>query len=146
MDVVEAVGALHVEAIEQAEENERGKSLGRRRQVEEGRRPDLGRQRRDHARAVLAKIVAGHDGADLVEVGGDLGGDVAAVEVVAPDSGKVVERVGEACLDERRTGCGRLAVDQERGGKPGHVLQLIEVLRRQARMRPGRPRSPPSPS
>ena len=101
VDVVEAFAALHPQPVEQAEDDQRGQPLGRRRRVEERAVGERQRQWRRQPRFVLAQILAGHRRADLLEVGGDLGGNVAAIEVAIAGAGDLVERIGKARLHHR---------------------------------------------
>ncbi len=134
MDVVEALGLRYAQALEQAEDDERGQPLrGRRRVVERARRQRQ-RERLAQLGAIVLEVAPRDRAADALEVGGDLAADVAAIEVVEPGVGEVVERVGERALAEHRAFGGRLAVDEERRGEAGYVLELRELVSGEARL------------
>src|SRR5262249_1768787 len=86
------------------------------------------RERLGERGAAAFEVGARHRAADVVEIAGDLATDIAAVEIVEPGAGEMVERRGERCLLERRARVGRLAVEQERRREAGHVLEFGELL------------------
>src|SRR5262249_35950084 len=87
------------------------------------------------------EIGARHRAANAVEIASDLAADIAAVEIVEPGVGEMLERRGERCLLERRAYLGRLAVEQKRWREAGHVFELGELLGGEAGLaRGGRPR------
>ena len=89
---------------------------------------ELHRQRLGQGGAAALEVGAGHRAAEALEIGGDLAPDIAAVEIVEPGMGELVERGGERGLLEHLAGVGRLAVDQEGRREAGHVLELGELL------------------
>ena len=87
----------------------------------------------DRGSATLASAVfevdARHRAVDAFEVGGDLAPDVAAIEVIEPGTGEMIERGGKRRLPEGRALRRRLAVDQESSAKPG-IFELARNRRR----------------
>ena len=69
VDVLEALGALDLQPVEQAEDDERGDALRRRRHVEHGRIGDRDGERRHQAGALRREVGAGHRAAGGFEVG-----------------------------------------------------------------------------
>ena len=133
---------LTFEPVEQAEDDERGEPLGRRRRVEQRAVVELERQRLAQPRLVAAEVVARHRTADRFEVGGDLGGDVAAIEVVKAGMGELVERVGETRLLPDGADLRRLALGEEVRGEARHILQRVDIARSSCATATGSPRTP----
>ena len=79
------------------------------------------------SRLVAAEVVARHRAADLLEVGGDLGRHIAAIEVVEAGMGELVERVGKTRLAPDGADLRRLAVGEEVRGEARHVLQRLDI-------------------
>ena len=75
-----------------------------------------------------AEVGAGHRAAGGLEVGGDLGGDVAAVEVGEAGAGDLLQRVGQPLGLEARADLGDLAVDEIVRGEAVGRRQLVEML------------------
>ncbi len=90
------------------------------------------RQRLGERGAAAGEVGTGDRAADAREVAGDLASDVAAVEIVEPGMGEMIQRRGQRRLPERLAGIGRLAVDQECRREAGRVLELGELFRREA--------------
>jgi len=110
MDVIEAFGLLDAKPFEQGENEQRRETLRRRRGVEYGAGFERDRQRLRERGAAALEVGARHRAADAIEVAGDLAADIAAVEIVKPGMGDMVERCRERGLFEHRASIGRLAV------------------------------------
>ena len=95
MDVLEALRLRDAQALEQREDHERGESLRRRRRIVEraGLRRDA--ERLSDGRAIFFQIGARHRAADALEIGGNLAPDIAAIEIVKPGMGELLERRGK---------------------------------------------------
>ena len=132
VDVIEAFALRDAQALEQRENHQRREALGRRRAVERGAGIEPGRQRLGERGAAAGEVGTRDRAADAREVAGDLASDVAAVEIVEPGMGEMIQRRGQRRLPERLAGIGRLAVDQECRREAGRVLELGELFRREA--------------
>ena len=86
---------------------------------------------------MLREVGARHRAAEFLEIGGDGGSDVAAIEIGEAGMDEMLERVGELPLAQPRAGFGRLAVDEEMGREARNRLQFVEVARRHLGLRPG---------
>ena len=82
------------------------------------------------ARPAAFEVPARHRTADAVEIAGDLACDIAAIVIVEPGMGEMIERCGERWLLEGRAGIGRATIDQECLRKAGDVPQFGEFLGR----------------
>ena len=127
MDVVEALGRGLAEPLVDAENQERGEPLGRRRGIIESALADRHRERLARAGAVALQVRPRDGAADALKIGRDLVGDVAAIEIVETGAGELLERIGQAAGRERRALLGRLAVDEEGSGEAGSVDLLAAV-------------------
>ena len=129
--MVEALGLLDAEAVEQREDHQRGETLRRRRGVVERAGIDRDRQRLGERRRVAFEVGARDRRADAVEIAGDLARDVAAIEIGEPGMGELFERRGERRLPQHMAGGRRLAVDQEGLRETGNSFQLARDRRRE---------------
>src|SRR5262249_56383265 len=109
-------------------------SLRRRRSVEHVAGAEREREQLDERGAAAFEIGARHWAADTVEIAGDLATDVAAVEIVEPGMGEMVERRGERCLLERRARIGRLAIEQECRREAGLIFEFGKPVGRDPRL------------
>ena len=131
VQVIEALGLRRAQALEQRENDQRCETLRRRRRVEHGAGLERDRQRLGEARPAAFEIAARDRAADAIEIGGDLARDIAAVVVIEPGLGEMIERRRERRLPQRRAGIGRATIDQECRREAGDVLELGELLRRE---------------
>ena len=113
------------EPLVDAEDEEGGEPLRRRREIVEGDRRQPQRQRLDGARAEGLQVAARDGAADPLQVGGDLAADIAAIEIVEPGSREMGERVGERRTLAHRAGRRRLAVDEKRLGEAGRPMPAL---------------------
>ncbi len=125
------------EPLVDAEDEEGGEPLRRRREIVEGDRRQPQRQWLDGARAEGLQVAARDGAADPLQVGGDLAADIAAIEIVEPGSREMGERVGERRTLAHRAGRRRLAVDEKRLGEAGRPMQRFRLVRDPARFRDG---------
>src|SRR6185503_12386348 len=98
---------------EQAEDDERGQALRRRRRVVERSGWYAHGERLGDKGVEFFQVGARHRAADALEIGGDLAPDIAAVEIVEPGAGEMLERGGKRALFDAGAHFWRLAVDQE---------------------------------
>ena len=63
--------------------------------------------------SIFLQVGARHRTADAFQIGGDLAADIAAIEIVEPGMGEMLERVGERGLLQAAPDFGRLAVDEK---------------------------------
>ena len=68
--------------------------------------------------SIVFQIGARHRAADALEIGGNLAADIAAIEIVEPGMGEMLERRGKCGLFEPRADLRHLAVDQKGFSKP----------------------------
>ena len=111
MDVFEAFTLPHAQTIKQSEDDQRGKSLRRRRRIVEYAGLDRDAERLGNPGLEFLQIGARHRAADTFEVGGDLAANIAAVEIVEPGLRELVEGGGESGLFGARAHFRDLAVD-----------------------------------
>ena len=83
------------QALEQREDDQRGQPLRRRRRVVERAGLRSHAERLGDLASIVLQIGARHRAADALEIGGDLAPDVAAIEIVEPGMGEMLERGGE---------------------------------------------------
>ena len=124
-----------VQPIEDPEDDQRRDSLGGRREVvERGIAPPQG-QGRPLLGRIGFEVGAGHRRAEPLQVGGDLAGDVAAVEVVEPRMDELGQGIGELGLRPDRPRRVGLALVQVGRREVRRVVQRVEFLRHVARLR-----------
>ena len=113
VQVIKALAVRRAQALEQRENDQRCETLRRRRRVEHGASLEHHRQRLGEARPAALEVPARDRAADAIEIGGDLARDIAAVVVIEPGLGEMIERRRERRLPQRRAGIGRATIDQE---------------------------------
>ena len=128
VDVLEALALGNAQARKQAEDDERGQALRRRRRVVQRAGRDGEAERRVDPGAVLLEIGAGDRATEAFKIGGHLAPDIAAIEVVEPGMRQMLERFSECALLQPRAFVRWLAVSKERLGEAGHVLQVGELV------------------
>ena len=135
--------APDAEPLEDAEDEERGEPLGRRREVVQASRPRASpRAARPGGRGSVSRSPRVTGLPIALEIGGDLAPDVAAVEILEPGVGELRERVGERRQLAERAGRGRLAVDEEGLGEAGRGAQRLGLVRLAGALPTARPGSP----
>ena len=125
--VLEALAARDAETVEQAEKDQRGEALRRRRQVEERRAANGERERLHRFRLMAPQVLARDDASRRLHVGRDLDRNVAAIEIVVARMGDLPERIGEPRLPEDRALRRGLAVGEEMRGEIRLVPELVDM-------------------
>src|SRR6185312_8496656 len=135
--VLEAFGLRDAQPLEQAEDDERCQALRRRRRVVERAGLYAQRERLGDKGVEFFQVGACHRAADALEIGGDLAPDVAAVKVVQPGTGEMLERGGQRALLDARAHLRRLVVDQKGRVETGGLVHFRQFFARQPRLAAG---------
>ena len=98
--------------------------MRRRRRIEDGAIIERHRERLGEGGAAALQVGARERAADAIEIAGNLAPDIAAIEVVEPGMGEMLERRRKRRLFERCARIGRLAVEQKDRREAGHMFEL----------------------
>ena len=134
MDMGEAVRFSDIEPVEHAEDHQRRKTLGRRRQVEQRTGGMLDLEGHDAAGAVGRQILPGNRRTGAGQIRRDGAGQGAAVKAVKAAAHQPTQGLRQGRLAKHCTFLGRRAGHQHRLRKARHVAQFGELRGRQSRL------------
>ena len=121
---------LQTEPVDQPEDHQRGRALGRRRHVVDRAAGEIDRERGQALCPVAGEVVRIHRRAERREVGRDTPREPAPVEAVESVAGQRAQRFGERRVAEPAAGCRRRAIDQKRFREARNRRQLGRLERR----------------
>ena len=122
--------ALQAEPVDQPQDHQRGRALGRRRHVVDRAGREIDGQRGAPERTVAGQVVGVHRRAHRLEFGGDAPREHAPVEAVQPVAREGAQRFAKRRIAEPAAGRRCRAADQERLREARDRGQLVRLERR----------------
>ncbi len=124
VNVLETVATGDLQPVENAENQQRGETLRRRRRIVMTAPLQMQGERITRDSAVGGEIFARQQRADALEIGRHLAPDIAAIEIVEASAGKLVERIGEFRRAPDCPASGNLPSTRNRSANPGACFSI----------------------